>query len=117
MSVTLDCACGRTAAEDEAAVLKETTTAEAEVCSIEDDERVVAATAGGADVVDPIVCTAGDATACSVDDEVDEVARLGNALVVLLCVLTSVLGTAVHLFPPSVVMNCSRPRTALVAIL
>lgn len=115
MLVTLDCACGRTAAEDVADVLKETTT-EAEVCSIEDDEDVVAATGSGADVVEPIVCSAGDAATSNVD-EVDEVERLENALVVLVCVLTSVLGTAVHLFPSSVVMNCSRRRTALVAIL
>lgn len=114
-SATLACGCGATAAgvgasgEDDATVVLS--------CAIEAvlSDGVGTAAAGateavGVNVCSGAVCTAGGGTStCTAD--VDEIKE--KVLVVLDCVFTSVLGTAVHLLPPRVVMNVPKGRLGL----
>lgn len=123
VSATLDCEiCGTTAAGE---ILDNASEVEVvmDICAIEAADVVVTA-AGGGVVSKVVACTAGGASTCEADDvdaakEVDaaRVEEAEKALVVLVCVLTSVLGTAVHLFPPRDVMNSPRGKLESVDIL
>lgn len=85
------------------------------------DEEVVATTGGGIVCsTDVWTCGGGNSTCAAEVEEVDAEEKLRrDVVVVLVCwivLLTSVLGNAVHLFPPSVVMKAPRGRFGLVAI-
>lgn len=81
---------------------------------------VVAATGGGFDCSITVFWTAGVFTIAGAGAtwamEVVEIRDVENVLVVLVCVLMSVLGNAVHLLPCNVVMKAPRGRFGLVAM-
>lgn len=72
-------------------------------------EEVVATTGGG------VFTTAGAGATWAIE-EVVEIRDVENVLVVLVCVLMSVLGNAVHLLPSNVVIKAPRGRFGLVAM-
>lgn len=81
---------------------------------IEAEVDEVVATAGGGIACAGAVCTCGGGTStCAAEVEDD---KIREVLVVLVCVLMSVLGNAVHLLPPMDVMKAPRGRFGLVAI-
>lgn len=88
-----------------------------------EDDGGVAATAGGGIVCWTVVwtCGGGKSTCAAeldakIDVDVDVEKEVKKVLVVLVWVLMSVLGNAVHLLPPSVVMKAPRGRFGLVAM-
>lgn len=76
--------------------------------------EVVAATGGGI-VCSMVFWTAGAGATWAIEVVVES-RDVENVLVVLVCVLMSVLGNAVHLLPCSVVMKAPRGRFGLVAM-
>lgn len=113
-SASLVCGCGATTAGTGASGVDD----DIEVnCATEVSSDGVGAAAAGATVAAGVgvcsggVCTAGGGTStCTADVDEDK----EKVLVVLDCVFTSFLGTAVHLLPPRVVIKAPRGKFGLI---